>query len=152
MTLDDLTFTLTPSPGGEGGTAAGGSPPDLTALPADVDRLTDLTLLTPGDGIVMHPWTDGPGHPQHLHDDLSPQHEAALAMRFRRFNQRRGTYDDLIDICRHLAALHRYDDIAGIAQQATQIVPGTLSLIACLAEMRPLIPPTEQAWIIVAVK
>ena len=148
MTLDDLAFTLTPSPRGEGGTAAGASP-DLTALPADVDRLTDLTLLTPGDGIVMHPWTAALVT-RNIHDDLSPQHEAALAMRWRRFNQRRGTYDDLIDICRHLAALHRYDDIADIAQQATQIVPGTLSLVACLAEMRPLIPPTEQAWIIVA--
>ena len=148
MTLDDLAFTLTPSPRVEGGTNAGASP-DLTALPADVDRLTDLTLLTPGDGIVMHPWTAALVT-RNIHDDLHPQHEGALAMRFRRFSQRRGTYDDLIDICRHLAALHRYDDIADIAEQAAQIVPGTLSLVACLAELRPLIPPTEQAWIIVA--
>ena len=148
MTLDDLAFTLTPSPGGEGGTAAGALP-DLTALPADVDRLTDLTLLTPGEGIMMHPWTAALVT-RNVQDDLSPLHERALAMRWRRFNQRRGTYEDLIDICRHLAALHRYDDIGHIAQQATQIVPGTLSLVACLAEMRALIPPTERAWIIVA--
>jgi hypothetical protein len=29
-------------------------------------------------------------------------------------------------------------------------VPGTLSLVACLAEMRPLIPATERTWILVA--
>ena len=44
-------------------------------------------------------------------------------MRLRRFEQQRGTYDDLVDIPRHLAALHRYDDIAAFAAQATQILP-----------------------------
>ena len=56
MTLDDLAFTLTPSRRSRQ-PAPRGSPPDLAALRADVDRLADLTLLTPGDGIVMHPWT-----------------------------------------------------------------------------------------------
>ena len=122
MTLDDLAFTLIPDAGD--GTETHG-PPDLAALQHDVDRLAGLTLLTAGDGIVMHPWTaalvtrNTPGDP-------AAQHERALAMRLRRFEQEHGTYDDLLDIPRHLAALGRYDDIADIAQQATQMLPGTL--------------------------
>ncbi len=71
-------------------------------------------------------------------------------MRFRRFDQQRGSYDDLIDIPRHLAALHHYDEIADIAGQATGMLPGTLASVAYLAEIRPLIPAAERAWALVA--
>ena len=146
MTLDDLAFTLTPK--APAGTLAD-SQPDLAVLRADVNRLTDLTLLTAGQTIVMHPWT---AHliTRNAGTDFSDQHERALAMRLRRFEQQHGTYDDLIDIPRHLAVLNRYDDIAAIARETTQILPGTLATVACLAEIRPLIPPTERAWILVA--
>ena len=146
MTLDDLAFTLIPDAGDSTGTHG---PPDLAALQDDVDRLAGLTLLTAGDGIVMHPWTaalvtrNTPGDP-------AAQHERALAMRLRRFEQKHGTYDDLLDIPRHLSALGRYDDIADLAEQAIRILPGTLATVACLAEIRPLIPPTERAWAVVA--
>ena len=113
MTLDDLAFTFTPAAAG-GGDPVGGEQPDLARLRADVDRLTDLTLLTPGPGIGMHPWTAAL-ITRNTQDDLRPQHERALAMRNRRFGQSHGTYDDLIDIPRHLSALGRYDDIADIA-------------------------------------
>ncbi len=148
MSLDDLAFTVTPAAGDDGGPVPGNEP-DLTALRADVDRLTDLTLLTAGEGIVMHPWTAAlvTGNTD---ADLRPQHERALAMRYRRFRQDHGTYEDLLDIPRHLSALGRYDDIADLAGQATRILPGTLATVACLAEIRPLIPPTERAWAIVA--
>ena len=148
MSLDDLAFTVTPAAGDDGGPVPGNEP-DLTALRADVDRLTDLTLLTAGEGIVMHPWTAAlvTGNTD---ADLRPQHERALAMRYRRFRQDHGTYEDLLDIPRHLSALGRYDDIADLAEQATRILPGTLATVACLAEIRPLIPPTERAWAIVA--
>ena len=148
MSLDDLAFTFTPAAGGDGGLAPGDEP-DLTALRADVDRLTDLTLLTAREGIVMHPWTAALVT-RTTEADLRPQHERALAMRYRRFEQDHGTYEDLLDIPRHLSALGRYDDIAGLAGQATQILPGTLATVACLAEIRPLIPPTERAWAVVA--
>ena len=148
MSLDDLAFTFTPAAGGDGGLAPGDEP-DLTALRADVDRLTDLTLLTAREGIVMHPWTAALVT-RTTEADLRPQHERALAMRYRRFEQDHGTYEDLLDIPRHLSALGRYDDIADLAEQATQILPGTLATVACLAEIRPLIPPTERAWAVVA--
>jgi tetratricopeptide (TPR) repeat protein len=147
MTLDDLAFTLTPGPGGSD--PAVGRQPNLAALRADVDQLTDLTLLALGGGIVMHPWT-AELVTRNTGTGLSAQHERALAMRLRRFQQNRGGYGDLIDIPRHLAALHRYDDIPGIARQAIQALPGTLATVAYLAEIRPLIPPAERAWILVA--
>ncbi len=143
MTLDDLEFTLT-TPGA--GASAG---PGRVQLAADVTRLADLTLLAAGDDIAMHPWTaelvtrNTPG-------DLAAEHERALAMRFRRFEQACGSYADLVDIPRHLAAMGRYDEAAGIAAQAERMLPGTVTVAAYLAEVRPLIPPAERAWIIVA--
>ena len=88
----------------------------------------------------MHPWTAELAT-RNLDADPAVLHERALAMRLRRFEQGRGSYGDLLDIPRHLAALHRYDDIADIAEQATQVLPGTLATVAYLAEIRPLIPP-----------
>jgi tetratricopeptide (TPR) repeat protein len=145
MTLDDLAFALTPSrqePGSSG-------QPDLAALRADAERLTDLTLLTPGEHIVMHPWT-ADLVTRNAESDLTTQHEQALAMRLRRFEQQRGSYADLIDIPRHLAALHQYDDIPGLAAQVTQILPGTLATVAYLAEICALIPAAQPAWALVA--
>ena len=111
MTLDDLAFALSPaalnSASGTGDAAPEGDQPDLTALRDDVNRLTDLTLFSPGTGIVMHPWT-AELVTRNLGNDLSEQHARALPMRYRRFEQRHGTYDDLIDIPRHLAALGNY--------------------------------------------
>ena len=148
MTLDDLAFTVTPAAAGDGG-LAGGEQPDLARLRADVNRLTELTLLTPGPGIAMHPWTAAL-ITRNTQGDLRPQHERALAMRYRRFGQDQGTYDDLLDIPRHLSALGRYDDIADVADRAAQILPGTLAVVACVAEIRSLIPLTERAWACVA--
>ena len=145
MTLDDLAFTLTPSRREPGAS----SQPDLAALRSDTERLTDLTLLSPGEHIVMHPWT-ADLVTRNTEGDLTIQHERALAMRLRRFEQQRGSYDDLIDIPRHLAALRRYNDIPGIAEQVIQMLPGTLATVAYLAEIRPLIPPSQRAWLLVA--
>ena len=61
MTLDDLAFTLAPARP----LALPDSQPDLAALRADVDRLTDLTLLTAGDRHHDAPVDRRPGHPQH---------------------------------------------------------------------------------------
>ena len=150
MTLEDLAFTFSPGPGPAGtGIAAAEILPPLAELRADTTRLTDLTLLEPGPDIAMHPWTAALAS-RHTAADPVALHERALAMRLRRFQQHRGSYDDLLDIPRHLAALHRYDDIAGIAEQATQMLPGTLATVAYLAEIRPLIPPAQRAWLLVA--
>ena len=142
MTLDDLQFALTSPEAGDGT----GPRAQLTA---DVSRLTDLTLLGAGDDIVMHPWT-AELVTRNTSGDLGGEHARALAMRFRRFEKQRGTYEDLVDIPRHLAALGRYDEAAGIAEQAERVLPGTMAVAAYLAEIRPLIPEAERAWILVA--
>ena len=143
MSLDDLEFALT-SPEGDGGAG-----PGRAQLAADVTRLADLTLLGAEDDIAMHPWT-AELVTRNTPSDPAAEHERALAMRFRRFEQNRGSYADLVDIPRHLAALGRYDDAADIAEQAERILPGTVAVAAYLAEVRPLIPEAERAWIIVA--
>ena len=150
MTLDDLAFTVSPEadPASPASASAGG-PPGLAELAADIARLAALTLLAPGTDIVMHPWTAALVT-RHTGGDPAALHRRALTMRFRRFDQERGSYDDLTDIPRHLAALHRYDAIADIAARAVRVLPGTLATVAYLAEVRPLIPASERAWLIVA--
>ena len=148
MSLADLAFTLTPDAPGTDSQAAAG-PQELAALRADTDRLADLTLIAAGDDIVMHPWTAALVTSNN-ETDVTPLHERALTMRRRRFEQQRGSYEDLLDIPRHLAALGRWDDVAGLAAQAVQALRGTLATVAYLAEIRPLIPTAERAWILVA--
>ncbi len=134
MSLDDLAFAL-----------ARGAGRDTAELAADVGRLTDLTLLAPGEDIAMPAWTadlvarNMPGDPALLH-------ERALSMRLRRIEQNRGGYEDLIDIPRHLAALRRFDDVAALADEALRLLPGTLASCAYLAEIRSLVPDSERAW------
>ncbi|MGH3980352.1 MAG: hypothetical protein ACRDRZ_15330, partial [Pseudonocardiaceae bacterium] len=141
MRLDDLAHTLRGDPEQAGTT----DPGDLAA---DVDRLADLTLLTTGHDIGMHPWTAE--LLENRATSLAHQHQRALAMRMHRFSEGVADYLDLLDIPRHLAALGHYDNLADIAGQATQMLPGTLAVAAFLAEVRPLIPITERAWILVA--
>jgi tetratricopeptide (TPR) repeat protein len=153
MTRDDLAFTFTAGPDSAGTEYPGaGALPSAAELRADATRLADLTLLAPGEDITMHPWTAAlvSRNTAASPDRLAALHERALAMRLRRFEQRRGTYDDLLDIPRHLAALGRYDDISDIARRATRMLPGTLATAAYLAEICPLIPLDQRAWILVA--
>ncbi|HUZ54305.1 MAG TPA: CHAT domain-containing protein, partial [Streptosporangiaceae bacterium] len=147
MTPDDLGFALTADPDQAVPATATGQL-DPTTLRADTDRLIDLTLLIPGDEIAMHPWTAD--LITRNAGDLSLQHARALTMRMRRLDEQRGSYDDLVDIPRHLAHLRRYDDLANFADETVQELPGILATVAYLAEIRPLIPPTERAWILVA--
>jgi len=141
MTLDDLAFALTLNLDAAGLV--------LTGLRSDVNRLADLTLLTPGADIEMHPWT-ATLVTRNAPDELAALHERALVMRERRFEQQRGTYDDLVDIPRHLAALGRYADVGRVAVQAERMLPGTLAIVAYLAEMLRFIPKDEHVWAVVA--
>ena len=145
--LADLAFALGHNAGSRD--TEGESNIDLPTLIADVDRLTSLTMLIPGENIMMHPWM-ADLVTRNMPIDLTPEHERALAMRYRRFEQHRASYDDLADIPRHLAALNRYDDIAAMAKVSTKILPGTQATVVFLADIGPLIPQAEQAWIVVA--
>ncbi|MET8149517.1 CHAT domain-containing protein [Actinoplanes sp. NPDC005259] len=140
MTLDDLAYALIdPAPDT---TEAAASP----SLVAAVEHLADLTLLTPGDGILVHPWT-AELLERRSDPDRARHHERALRMRLRRNKQGRTDYDDLIDIPRHLAATGQYDLIPGLARQAVAALPGVLAAAAYLAEIRALVPRTEPAWV-----
>jgi hypothetical protein len=141
MRLDDLAHALA-----EPDDATG--PQFLRALGEDVGRLAELTLLNPGQGILVHPWIA-----EHLaRQDPEPRperHERALAMRLRRFKDNVPDGDDRLEAARHLAALRRWDEVADLAEVAGQILPGTLAVGAFLAEVRPLIPVEERAWLLV---
>ena len=154
MTLDDLSYTLTnPTKAGSTDEATPGvdTGPSVSVreLAGAVEHLTDLTLLVPGDGILIHPWT-GELLTRRPDPDRARRHEQALRMRWRRVVQARIVYDDLIDLSRHLAATGQVDQIAALARQVVASLPGVLAATAYLAEIRPLIPRTEPAWVQVA--
>ena len=149
MALDDLAFALD----------GGREPADTTidALGADVDRLTGLTLLTPGADAGTHPQTDIGMHPwvaalvaRNATAGLARLHERALAMRYRRVTRGRVTDDDVIDTPRHLAALGRFDVLADYAISAVEhFLTGTLTICAYLAEVRSVVPEAELAWAVI---
>jgi tetratricopeptide (TPR) repeat protein len=156
MSLGDLAYAMSASPehdpagpGNPGNPAGPGELVSLADLRADVSRLADLTLLSAGPAIVMHRWTAALVT-RNAATDLRDQHERALAMRRRQLAQRRGGYDDLLDVPRHLVALGRYDEIPPAAEQAMRLLPGTLATVAFLAEIRPQIPAAQRAWVSVA--
>lgn len=97
----------------------------------------------------MHPWT-ADLVTRNIGTGLRAQHERALAMRVPPVPTAAGR---LRRSDRHPPPPRRpapHDDIPGIAQQAIAILPGTLATVAYLAEIRPLIPAAERAWILVA--
>lgn len=139
MTLDELALVLT---GLAPDTAA---PLAVAQLAAEVEHLTDLTLLVPAEEILVHPWT-AELLQRRPDPDRVRRHEHALAMRLQRLQRGRVTYDDLIDIARHQAAIGQQDQIPGLARRVVAALPGVLAAAAYLAEIRPLIPTTQRAW------
>jgi tetratricopeptide (TPR) repeat protein len=130
--------------------ALAGEPAEPGAdLIATVERLTDLTLIVSGADIVMHPWT-ADLVTRHVAPEPA-RHERALAMRWQqRAEDGVLTYEDLLDIPRHLSALGQYDLLVDVAVQAAGVLPGVLSQRSYFAELGSLIPVTERAWILLA--
>jgi tetratricopeptide (TPR) repeat protein len=119
-------------------------------LSADLQRLRNLTLLTPTADAAVQPWLAGLLRDRIRPAELAERHERAEAMHLRRLSAGRGSFDDLVDLPYHLSGQHRFDEAAGMAVQATELIPGALQRLAYLAEVEPALPPTERAWISVA--
>ena len=135
MTVDDLAHALA-------------GPPPTGELQAQVDRLTDLTLLIPGADVLVHPWT-AELLARRPDPDRTARHQRALDMRLRRGDQGRLRYEDLIDLVRHMAATGQSDHIPPLVQRVVARLSGVLASAAYLAEIRPLIPQLHQSWFFV---
>jgi hypothetical protein len=152
MTLNDLAYALTTEPV-DTSTAPAGPLEEPDDLIGAVQALTDLTLIgsevTDHDTtLTMLPWIAD--RLEHTSDpDLTIEHQRALSMHYHRLQQHRGDYGDLLDTPRHLAHLGRYEELTAVVIQAARMLPGTLAIEAYLAEIRPLIPVTERAWLLV---
>ena len=83
-------------------------------------------------------------------DELGQRHRHAVDMHLRRFALGRAGYPDLVDLARHLAGLNQYDDVAALAYQATEVLPGSLARASYFADIRPLLPPDQRAAMLVA--
>jgi tetratricopeptide (TPR) repeat protein len=145
VSIEDLAFALT---GEEPPT-----PADITATAETTDVLSDLTLAVPvptrsdgGRDIQVQPWT---ARVLTRGGDIDTElHERALAVRLRRFDQRRAGYADLVDLPRQLIALSRHEEAAATADQISSHVLGNaLAAAAYLAEIRDLLPAGTAAWL-----
>ncbi|HWF79217.1 MAG TPA: CHAT domain-containing protein, partial [Streptosporangiaceae bacterium] len=154
VTVGDLRHALTAAVAGPGhGDREDERRPDMASaadLDADVRRLADLTLLTGGPSIGMSSWTADLVTRNLDPQELTARHAQALVMRRDRVQEGRGGYEDLVAIARHGAALGAYADVADFVTQAVQIMPGTLARLAYLADVQPLIPQSQPAWLNVA--
>jgi tetratricopeptide (TPR) repeat protein len=112
-----------------------------TTTSAITDRLLDLTLLTPsGPGeFTMHAWV-GEALGRYQGDGLVERHNRAAQMRWGRIRAGAGTFADLIDMARHLAAAGRFDEFERFALAACDALRGVLSVTAFLGEVIPLVP------------
>ena len=136
MTTEDLTI------------ARWGTNPTLQeklSVTTATERLVDLTLLSlVGDGeVVMHAWIADALRSHQQQDALDQRHRRAADMRLARFPAGRGGFGDLVEICRHRAAAHQFDELIGFALDASAAIAeqlGELSVAAFLSQVIPMIP------------
>ena len=145
VSVADISYALT----------IGGDATDEALLVPVIQDLADLTLIhltyRGGGGestVSTLPWVNDALRERF--GNLTDEHQHALAMRHHRFQQRQGTYEDLLEIPRHHAAQGNWDAVVDVAEQAARIVGGTLAVAAYLAETRPLIPQSERAWMLIS--
>jgi hypothetical protein len=113
----------------------------VEAVTVQLRRLTQLTLVStvPGDAYLVERWIAQALRP-HQSDGLPARHARAASMRLRRLRGDNGTFDDLTETARHLAAAGMVDDLAGFAVAACEACPGDLAVAAFLSEVLPTIP------------
>ena len=110
------------------------------AVEADADHLIAVTLLTPVDGeVVVHAWV-AEALAKHQGDTAADRHLRAHDMRWHRITGRRGGFDDLVEMARHLAAAGRTDDLVDFAFAISNQLPGELAVAAFLGEVLPSVP------------
>lgn len=133
--------------------ALSGSPDDRVPrdLLAIVRRLRDLTLLLPGPSVEIHPWTAQLiGEASESPGAARQRHELASAMHMARIEEGRASYDDVIDIAIHHAALGEYDEVASLARTVFGLIEGTFARLAFVADILDVVPATERAWSLIA--
>ncbi|MDQ3154408.1 MAG: hypothetical protein M3R63_22705 [Actinomycetota bacterium] len=115
----------------------------------DTERLRDLTLLSPAPGaeLLVHPWIAHALRHGQTDEDLAQRHRRAAAMRRHRLNTRRGGFDDLVELIRHLTGCCEYDDAVSFAFDACDLVGGEVAVSALLAESVPLIPTDHSRYL-----
>ncbi|MEU0886222.1 CHAT domain-containing protein [Lentzea sp. NPDC005914] len=125
---------------------------ELAATVRDVERLRDFTLLsaTSDDHLLMHPWVAGYFTHGQAGADTITRHQRGAAMRLRRLQAGRGGFDDVVDLIRHLAGSHNYDDAVDAAFQGCDVVGGEVAVAALLAEAVPLIPTNHPDYLVLA--
>jgi hypothetical protein len=125
-----MTWTTSPSPSTPARALSARAPPPQTARPAwrSCGRTPPSWPTSPcSNRARTSRCTRGPPRwPAATPQVIPPCCTSGLAMRLRRLEQHRGATNDLLDIPRYPATLHRYDDIAG---QAAQILPGMLATV-----------------------
>ena len=125
-------------------------PEQAQAVRKTIERLVDLTLVSRTSvELVVHPWIADGLSDQYTDDELVERHSRAAQMRLRRINGGGGwSFDDLVDLVRHLALSQDYDSAVAVALQGCDLVGGELAASALLAETVPLIPTSNGQFLV----
>ena len=110
---------------------------------ADTRRLRNLTLLTGIDTdagqLIVHSWVREALAP-YQGEHVSLRHERGAAMRYHRLNTGQAVFDDLPELAGHLAALHRFDELATFALSVSDQIAGELGVAAFLGDVLASFP------------
>ena len=129
----------------------GASREQLAAVRRAVNRLCDLTLLSPvgENGVVVHPWI-ADALAAHQGDDLDRRHRAALAMRLAHERTGEIEFGELVEICRHLSATSQFDHLVAAVTEFCETIAsrfGELSVASFLGEVLALVPTNSNGYL-----
>jgi hypothetical protein len=118
--------------------------PDVADVAAAIDdshRLLALGLATSAraDELYVEAWI-ADGLRGYQGGEWVDRHERAILMHYAEMNGPRTTFDDIIAITRHLAAVGGYADLVRFTLDVIEAGSGTLSACALLGEVVPAVP------------
>jgi tetratricopeptide (TPR) repeat protein len=128
------------------------TPEQRACARSGAERLVDLTLMSVAADehlVVVHPWVAA-ALAELQGDRLAARHERALTMRVAKIAQGRGDFADVLEICRHYAAVEDYEELALFALDVVEHRFGDrheLGVAAFLGEVVPLVPSETAGYL-----
>jgi tetratricopeptide (TPR) repeat protein len=140
FTVDDLAHTrhgLDPTPAQQ------------DEVRRDVERLTDLTLLSPAPPgqLIIHPLVRNALEPRHDPTDRLRRHQRAALMRRRRLDTGPALFEDIVELVRHLSLSGDHAAAAEAIEMGHNTYPGDVLTAALLSETLQLIPPQHPRFL-----
>ena len=118
----------------------------------DVERLTNLTLLSPApeEQLIVHPWVRETLEPRHEPAERLRRHERGALMRRRRLDTGPALFEDIVELVRHLSLFGDHDAAEEAIEMGHNTYPSDVLTAALLSETLDLIPPQHRQFLYLA--